>query len=303
MSGTDKFQFIGQMQGRIYEHPAKIQVGFLHTGYILDSKNGEVEKLKSFQFVQVSIENGIAFVTLNRPEAMNSFNSGLFQETAEAIRACDTEEEVKAVVLTGAGRHFSAGGDIQQMAASGFRTYRSFRPSGEMAGAVKQCGKPVIAAVNGSAAGAGFALALACDFRILTEKSKLITAFSNVALSGDAGCMYHLYHTLGLAKTIELMALSEPINASEALRLGLATKVVPEEKLMEEARGLAERLKNGPLFAFAMQKKICWETFYHDYDAYCRLEADLVAKCSTTEDHAEAVAAFLEKRKPVFRGK
>lgn len=259
--------------------------------------------MELFQFVQVSVEDGVAIITLNRPEAMNAFNSELFRETAEAIRACNGEKEVKAIVLTGAGRHFSAGGDIQQMAAFGFRTYRSFRPSGEMTGVVKQCEKPVIAAVNGSAAGAGFALALACDFRIITEKSKLTTAFSNVALSGDAGCIYHLYHILGLAKTIELMALSEPVNAPEALRLGLATKVVPEAELMNEALKLAERLKNGPLAAFAMQKKIYWETFYHDYDAYCRLETDLVERCSETEDHAEAVTAFLEKRKPVFQGK
>ena len=259
--------------------------------------------MKTFDSVMIRIENEIAVVSLNRPAAGNSFDGEFFREVIEAIYLCEADERVKVILLTGEGKNFSVGGDIQQMSSFDFLTYDVSILSGEMSGAVRKCKKPVVAVVNGVAAGAGCILALACDFRIMTEKSTLMTAFSNVGLCGDTGAIYHLYHLVGLAKTIEMMALSEPIKGEEALRLGLATKLVEEDALMEEALLFAEKLKNRPLAAIAMQKKMYWDTFYHDYDAFCRLEAELFVKSSKTEDHVEAVTAFLAKRKPVFRGK
>lgn len=259
--------------------------------------------MKIYQSVKIEIENQIATVFLHRPEAGNSFDGDFFREVAEAIEECDQNAAVQVVLLTGSGKNFSVGGDIQQMASFDFLTYDVSMLSGAMTAAVRRCSKPVIAAVNGTAAGAGCALALACDFRILTKKSILMTAFSNVGLCGDSGCIYHLYHLIGLAKTIEMMALSEPIRGEDALRLGLATKLAEEASLMEEALRFAEKLKNRPLAAIAMQKKLYWDTFYRDYDAYCRLEAELFVKSAKTADHMEAVTAFLEKRKPVFQGK
>ena len=259
--------------------------------------------MKPFDSVLVEVNNGIATVSLHRPKAGNSFDGEFFKEVAAAIELCDTDEDVQVILLTGSGKNFSVGGDIQQMSSFDFLTYDVSILSGAMTASVRKCTKPVVAVINGTAAGAGCALALACDFRIMTKKSVLMTAFSNVGLCGDSGCIYHLYHLVGLAKTIEMMALSEPIKGEEALRLGLATKLVEEDALMEEALLFAEKLKNRPLAAIAMQKKMYWDTFYHDYDAFCRLEAELFVKSSKTEDHAEAVTAFLAKRKPVFRGR
>lgn len=258
--------------------------------------------MKAYASVRMEIENGIATVFLHRPEAGNSFDGDFFREVAEAIAECDQNAEVQVVLLTGSGKHFSVGGDIQQMAQPNFLTYDVSMLSSAMTASVRKCRKPVIAAVNGVAAGAGCALALACDFRILTKKSTLMTAFSNVGLCGDSGCIYHLYHLVGLAKTIEMMALSEPISGEDALRLGLATKLA-EEDALAEALQFAEKLKHRPLAAIAMQKKLYWDTFYRDYDAYCRLEAELFVKSANTADHWEAVTAFLEKRKPLFQGK
>lgn len=240
---------------------------------------------------------------LHRPEAGNSFDGDFFRKVAEAIAECDQNEKVQVILLTGAGKNFSVGGDIQQMAGFDFLTCDVSMLSGTMTAALRKCSKPVVAVVNGTAAGAGCALALASDFRILTKKSILMTAFSNVGLCGDSGCIYHLYHLIGLAKTIEMMALSEPIRGEEAQRMGLVTKLAEEDTLMEEALQFAEKLKNRPLAAIAMQKKLYWDTLYRDYEAYCRLEAELFVKSAKTADHVEAVTAFLEKRKPVFQGR
>ena len=259
--------------------------------------------MKPFDSILVEVNNGIATVSLHRPEAGNSFDGEFFKEVAAAIELCDANEAVQVILLTGSGKNFSVGGDIQQMSSFDFLTYDVSILSGAMTASVRKCTKPVVAVVNGTAAGAGCALALACDFRIMTKKSVLMTAFSNVALCGDSGCIYHLYHLVGLAKTIEMMALSELIKGEEALRLGLATRLAEEDALMEEALLFAEKLKNRPLAAIAMQKKMYWDTFYHDDDAFCRLEAELFVKSSKTEDHVEAVTSFLAKRKPVFRGR
>ena len=259
--------------------------------------------MKTFDSVLITIENEIATVSLNRPKAGNSFDGEFFKEVEEAIYLCEGDEKVKVILLTGEGKNFSVGGNIQRMAEPNFLTYDVSMASGAMSASVRKCSKPVIAVINGVAAGAGCALALACDFRIMTEKSMLMTAFSNVALCGDTGAIYHLYHLVGLAKTIEMMALSEPVSGEEALRLGLATKLAAEGELMEEAVKFAEKLKNRPLAAIGMQKKLYWDTFYHDYETYCREEAELFVKSAKSEDHAEAVTAFLQKRKPVFQGK
>lgn len=256
-----------------------------------------------YETVIVSANSGVATVTMNLPKNGNAFTLPLFREVRQAIEDCAQDESVQVLVLTGAGQHFSLGGSIQEMATFQFLTEESCQCSEDMTDAVKRCPKPVIAAVNGTAAGAGCALALACDFRILEERSALMTAFSNMALSGDSGCAFHLYHLVGLAKTTELMAFSPLIRSGEALQLGLASEVVPDGTLAKAAEVFARRLQSRPLFAFAQQKTLYYETFYQTFGDYCKRENQLFNECAQTEDHREAVHAFLEKRKPVFHGK
>jgi 2-(1,2-epoxy-1,2-dihydrophenyl)acetyl-CoA isomerase len=172
-----------------------------------------------------------------------------------------------------------------------------------MAASVRECPKPVIAMINGAAAGAGCSLALACDFRVMTPKSKLVRACVKMGLSGDTGGWSYLQRLAGVAKATQLMMSGDAVAGEEALRLGLATILAEEDKLREEAYALAGKLAALPTFAIARQKKLIYETFYADLAAYSQREADYMVECSHTADFAEAVDAFLEKRAPQFSGK
>jgi len=250
--------------------------------------------------IKLHIEDGIATITIDRPASNNALNAPMFRDLISTVEHCDADDTVKVVIVTGAGKNFSSGGDIKEMASFDFISYELSLLTGQASLSLRRCSKPVIAMVNGAAAGAGCGIALGADFRIMTEESCLLTAFSNVALPGDTGCIYHLHQIVGLAKTIELMALSKPVYGDEALHLGLATKVAPEGKLLDETHAFAQKLLHRPLAAIAMQKQLYYEVFYRDYTAYSRLEAENLAKAGASADHHEAVTAFLAGRKPVF---
>lgn len=256
-----------------------------------------------YKTVLLETKDNIATISLNRPEMFNSFDEMLFDDVTAAFEACNKDEDVKVVIVTGSGKNFSGGGDIKEMATFKFLTPELAAKTGKMIMAVKKCSKPVIAMVNGSAAGAGCGLALAADFRIMTEKSSLVTAFINMALSGDTSCMYNLYHMVGLAKATEMMMLSAPVRGKEAFELGLATKLVELDELERATMELAEVLKKKPAVAIAGQKKVFYDTFFHDFEKYCEVEVEEFVKCANTQDHVEAVNAFFEKRKPDFIGK
>lgn len=255
-----------------------------------------------YESILYEVDGGIATITFNRPEAGNAFRSSAFGETADALERCSDDDNVRVVVITGKGNHFSVGGDVNAMRTKGYISYENAKMTSRMSGAAKKCAKPVVAMINGTAAGAGCGLALACDFRIMTEKSSLVTAFIGMGLSGDTGCFYHLYHLVGLAKATELMLLNTPIKGEEAYRLGLATKIAPETELREVTMAFAEKLMEKPKVAIALQKKLIYDQYYRDYEAYRELEARLFDVSGNTADHLEAVHAFLEKRKPVFQG-
>lgn len=255
-----------------------------------------------YETLLYEVKDEIATITLNRPEVNNAFSIKAFQETAQIFEQCSLDDNVRVVIITGNGKHFSVGGDIKAMARKGYISYENAKMTSAMSGAPKKCTKPVIAVVNGMALGAGCGLALGCDFRIMTKKSTFMTAFINMGLSGDTGCAFHLYHILGLSKAIELMMLSMPIKGEEALRLGLATQVVSEDQLFEAARALAETLKTKPPIALSKQKNLIYNQFYSDYETYSEMEARLFGETGKTTDHMEAVKAFLEKRTPVFKG-
>ena len=252
------------------------------------------------EHIKLSVQDGIATLTIDRPASNNALNAQMFRDLIAAVEHCDADDAVKLLIITGAGKNFSAGGDIKEMATFDFISYDLSMLTGQASLALRRCSKPVIAMVNGAAAGGGCGIALGADFRIMTEESYLLTAFSNVALPGDTGCIYHLKQIVGLAKTIELMALSPRIYGKEALQLGLATRLAPDGKLAEETNAFAAKLLRRPLGTIAMQKRLYYEVFYHDYMAYSRLEAENLAKAGASADHREAVTAFLEGRKPQF---
>lgn len=261
-----------------------------------------------YETLLVEKKDAIATITINRPEYGNAFAGNSYAEMRDAVEECGRDESVKVIVLTGTGKNFSAGGDIKRFkmlleAGNGIDP-KGIIVAGQMSEAVRRCPKPVIAMINGAAAGAGCSLALACDFRVMAPKSKLIMAFINMGFSGDTGGIYYLSRLIGMAKTTEMMALGTPVGADEALRLGLATRVAEsEEALASTTYELAAQLAAKPGAAIALQKRLYYEFFYRDLEQFKYREADYMRQSSLTQDHAEAVNAFLEKRKPSFVGK
>lgn len=266
------------------------------------------KKNAGYETILVEQEGSVVTVTINRAEFGNAFAEITYYEIARAIEGLGNDESVRAIVLTGAGKNFCAGGDItdfkQRIEDGRFIAAKDVDAPSRMADQVRRCPKPVIAMINGAAAGAGCSLALACDFRVMSPKSKLMTAFINMGLSGDTGGIYFLYRMVGIARLTELMALGTAIGAEEALKLGLTNRVSDTvESLRETTCALARELAEKPTAAIACQKRLYYEFFYRDLGQFNLREGDYMQETSRTEDFSEAVHAFLEKRKPVFTGK
>ncbi|MCS0674218.1 enoyl-CoA hydratase-related protein [Cytobacillus firmus] len=256
-----------------------------------------------FETVKYEVANGVAWISLNRPDKLNAFTEQLNKEVQQSIKQASRDKEVRCLVITGEGRAFCSGQDLQGVNEDmdhGEVLRRFYNP---MVLELHKCKKPVIAAVNGVAAGAGMSLALACDFRLLSDKASFLEAFIHVGLVPDAGNLYFLPKLIGHAKAMELAVLGEKVNAQEAKELGLATKVIPMEKWQDEITAFAERLASMPTAAIAIIKKnlkASWESTLEE----C-LESDAQGQrlAGLTLDHKEGVAAFMQKRKPVFQGK
>ncbi|WP_186565128.1 enoyl-CoA hydratase/isomerase family protein [Lawsonibacter celer] len=257
--------------------------------------------------ILTKVEDKIATITINRPEQSNAFAQETYIEVRDALLAFGKDQDVGAIVITGTGKNFSAGGNIANMKKYiDDKTYMSERGpmlTGMMSVACRRCPKPVIAMVNGAAAGAGAGLALACDFRIVSPRSKLIMAFINLGLPGDTAGMYHVGKLVGTAKAMEMMMLGEPIGGEQAYGWGLATRLAADDTLEEETYQFAKKIAHRATYGFAKQKMMMNKYFYPELDAFIVDETAGMCECSRTEDHAEAVHAFLEKRAPVFKGK
>lgn len=256
--------------------------------------------------VLVETADSVATVTLNRPESYNSLNLAAKLLLMEALASVAADASVRAVVLTGAGRGFCVGQDLAEIrpdasAQERFATVADHY--GPLANLIATMNKPVIAAVNGPAAGAGMALALGADFRIAAEKATFTTAFSAIALSPDTGMSWHLPRLIGASKAAELLMLSPTLTASDALDLGLVTQVVPGDDLAGTAHTLAARLAAGPTLAFGAVRRLLRFAADHDLTETMALEHTLIERAGDTADHLGAVQAFLEKRKPEFRGR
>ncbi len=263
--------------------------------------------------------NGVALITLNRPDSLNAMGGQLMPLLAAHLADCAGDESVRCLVLTGAGRAFCAGGDVKGMAAGrdvlpGADDKRS--PAAEFARGVKTLRdsqrrtsyvlhtmpKPTIAMVNGHAVGAGLSLALACDLRVASDQAKLGTVFRNVGFSGDFGGSYFLPRLVGMERARQLYFTGEILIAENALKIGMVSRVVPHDKLEEETMALAAQLASGPTLAYARMKENLNRSASSDLLTLLDQEALNMRLSATTSDHREAAKAFVEKRSPTFAG-
>ena len=260
-----------------------------------------------------ALEQGVLTLTMNRPEARNALSRPMIAALSAQLAAAELDTAVKCIVLTGAGKGFCAGGDVKGMAASGDGTvgnntideaiHRQRINQRAIAGKLFKMPKPTLAALPGAAAGAGLAIALACDLRIMASGAILTTAFARVGFPGDYGASYFLTQLVGTAKARELFFLSERVGADEALRLGLTNWVCAPEELAAKTREIALRLAAGPTVAYRFMKENLNRALGGEVDACLDLEATHQIHCGQTEDHREAARAFVEKREPVFKGR
>ncbi len=259
------------------------------------------------------LDAGILTLTMNRPDARNAMSRAMNTALQQQLAAAELDPAVKCIVLTGAGKGFCAGGDVKGMAASGDGTvgaltideaiHRQRVNQRATAGKLFKMPKPTLAALPGAAAGAGLALALACDLRIMTTPAIMTTAFARVGFSGDYGGSYFVTQLVGAAKARELYFLSDRVDAAEALRLGLTNWVCAPDELAAKTHEIAQRLARGPTVAYRYMKENLNRAMGGDVDDCMDLEATHHIHCGQTEDHREASRAFVEKREPTFKGR
>jgi 2-(1,2-epoxy-1,2-dihydrophenyl)acetyl-CoA isomerase len=256
------------------------------------------------------VKDGVATLTLNRPDRLNAMSEPMLDALLEALPRLAEDAGVGAIVLTGSGRAFCAGGDVKAMAEGrefGGDTLeekaQALRARMEVSRWLHEAPKPTIAMVRGAAAGAGLSLALACDLRVAGDSARFATAFARVGYSGDFGGSWFLTQLVGTARARELYYTAEILDAAEALRLGLVNRVVPDARLEEETQLLAGRLAGGPRVALRYMKRNMNAAEHQSLKECLDLEAWHHTRCGQTEDHREAAKAFVEKRGPVFRGR
>ncbi len=263
----------------------------------------------SYETVDLKVENGVAEITLNRPERLNAWTAQFGDELREAILTDAAAPEVRAVLITGAGRGFSSGADLKEMLeqrASGGEVpdvgemlRKRYHP---IIKGIRELPKPVVAAVNGPAVGIGCSLALACDLIWAAESAVFGLAFVNIGLVPDGGSTFLVPVAAGKARALEMALLGDPIPARKALDWGLINRVVPDGALMDEARTLAGRLAQGPTRSYAQSKRALNNSFLKIMDEQLDLEADIQGEMVTSADFIEGVTAFIEKRDPRFTG-
>ena len=263
----------------------------------------------TYQCLLFEVRDRIATLTLNRPERLNALGGTLREDLYDAVTRCAADPNVGVLVITGAGRGFCSGGDVKSMserdqAGQALSANEQVAPLRDrVILAMRDCPKPVIAAVNGAAAGAGMNLALACDMRIASSAAKFSQAFVKRGLAPDWAGSYFLPRAVGVAKACELIFSGDTIDAAEALRLGIVNAVVAPEALMDETYKLARKIAAGPPIAIQLAKRAIYHNQEVDLRAALEFETFAQGVCKDTEDSKEGVKAFVEKRAPVFRGR
>ena len=254
--------------------------------------------------LRVEVDGPVATLTLDRPEALNALTVPVKIALREALESLAGDRAVRAVILTGAGRAFCAGQDLAEREQSDaapleVEVRERYNP---IIRAIRSMGQPVIAAVNGVAAGAGASLAFACDLRIAAEEARFILAFGRIGLVPDSGATWFLPRLVGPAKAAELALVGEGVDAAEALRIGLISRVVPGDQLLDEARAMADRIADGAPLAMSLTKQALDRSQTIDLDEALEGEAKLQGIAGASTDHAEGLTAFREKRPPRFTG-
>ncbi len=259
--------------------------------------------------LRVERDGGVAILTLDRPDVLNAFDESLTDALGAALREVADDQSVRAVVITGAGRAFSAGQDLRDRAVAiqggedlrlGDELRRRYHPSIE---AIRAMRKPIIAAVNGVAAGAGLGLAVACDLRVASASATFRAAWSKVGLVPDAGSAFFLPRLVGWGRALDLAFTGRTVTADEALAIGLVARVWPEAEFAERWRSLARELAEGATEAFALTKEGLNASWERDFHSFLELEASLQDRAGRSRDYAEGVRAFLAKRSPKFQGR
>ncbi|WP_367104130.1 enoyl-CoA hydratase-related protein [uncultured Psychrobacter sp.] len=260
-------------------------------------------KTNSSDTIQLTIQNGVATITLNRPKQLNSFNEEMHKALAATLDEVVEDEQVRAVIITGAGKGFCAGQDLgnrdprKQTYDLGQTITEFYNP---LMRRLKDLGKPTIAVVNGVAAGAGIGIALACDIVLCADKAKFAMAFGKIGLVPDSGLTWTLVQLVGLARAKALVLTNATLSAEQALEYGLVWRVYESERLMDEALALATALAHGPALGTALTIKALNAATYNSLEEQLKLEANYQQQAGFSDDYKEGVTAFLEKRPAVF---
>lgn len=253
--------------------------------------------------------SGVAVATLDRPDVLNAFNDELGNALVDAVRKAADDDAVRCLVITGSGRAFSSGEDLAALAGDyeagaapelGQTLINRYNP---LIRALRDIPKPVVAAINGVAAGAGASLALACDFRIASDRAKLVLAFVKVGLVPDSGALWYLSRMVGTANAFRLAATGDPITADDALAMGLLDRVAPADEFDDAWRSFAAELAAGPTEAYGLIKHLVAFATEHTLEEQLEEEVHAQTRAGKTDDHLEGVQAFLAKRPPQFKGR
>ncbi|SHJ66945.1 enoyl-CoA hydratase/isomerase family protein [Alicyclobacillus tolerans] len=267
-----------------------------------------MEELNSQSVLLEDDKDGVRLLTLNRPETYNAVNGDLSSNLINALRAASANDAVRVIVLTGSGKGFCSGLDLSTVESMrhGITRHQSLDPLGwvgHLALAIRECDKPVIAAINGIAAGAGMAMALACDLRFMATSAKLTTGYIRRGLSPDAGMSYFLPRLIGWTRASEWILSGRDISSMEAEQVGLVNEVFADGEFMSRVMAYATNLAEHAPIAMTLSKRLLHHAVDADLQTQLREEYQLIQRCFATEDVAEGVRAFLEKRKPNFQGR
>ena len=260
---------------------------------------------KMADYIKTEREGPIAKVTFNRPESFNAFDLDMMRTLSDCLISISTNDDVRGVVITGAGKAFSSGGDLKwvnhfpQGPAAAFHELASRFHQAVLE--IRRMRKPVIAAINGVAAGGGFSVSLACDFRVMARSAILRQVYTSNGLCIDGGGTFFLARLVGLARALEIVAFDRPISAEQALSWGLANRVADDGHALEEAMGMAKMLAAGSSNAFGWVKRLLTDSWDTPLEAQLEKERDGICRCAEHPDGREGLRAFAEKRRPIFR--